>query len=159
LYGFGYGPSELVNTKGRHGQREGMSLTLPDDAAEWATAWRERINDREGFAAAAADFSAVFCFEIQPDEVYDGDPIRFRVVVEDGACAAAETAADPEFDFALRGGYGPWKDLLRDELDVSAAVMGGTFDLVGNTMTLLQRKDAVSEMVAAARAVDTEFAH
>lgn len=136
-----------------------MSVTLPDDAAEWAAAWRERINDRDGFAAAAADFAAVFCFEIQPDEGYDGEPIRFRVAVEDGACTAAETAADPDFDFALRGDYGAWKDLLRDEMDVSAAVMDGTFDLVGNTMTLLQRKEAVAEMVAAAQAVDTDFAH
>ena len=137
-----------------------MSLRLPADAADWAAAWRDNINDREDFAAAAADFTATFCFEIRADDSYDGDPIQFLVTIDDGACT--ETALvddDPAYDFALRGPYGAWTELLAGDLDVSDSVMDGTFDIEGNTMTLLRRQDAVSEMVAAAQSIDTEFQH
>ena len=33
-----------------------MAVTLPADATEWAAAWRDRINDRAAFAAAAEEF-------------------------------------------------------------------------------------------------------
>lgn len=137
-----------------------MTLTLPTDAADWAAAWRDHINAREKFAAAAAEFTAAFLFEIRPDDSYDGDPVRFRVTIDDGSCS--ETAIvedDADYDFALRGPYNAWRDLLAGELDVSESVMDGTFDVQGNTMTLLQRQEAVAEMVAAAQTIDTEFAH
>ena len=135
-----------------------MSLRLPADAADWAAAWRDHINDREDFATAAADFTATFCFEIRADDSYDGEPIRFLVTIDDGACT--ETALVDEsvdYDFALRGPYEAWTELLAGELDVSESVMDGTFDVEGNTMTLLRRQDAVSEMVVAAQTIDTEF--
>jgi len=135
-----------------------MTLTLPADAADWARAWRGHINDREAFAAAAAEFDAVFVFEIRADDSYDGEPIQFTVTIDDGACT--ETAlvdGDADYDFALRGPYEAWRALLSGELDVSESVMDGTFDVEGNTMTLLRRQDAVSEMVAAAQTIDTEF--
>jgi len=135
-----------------------MTLTLPADAAAWATTWRDRINDREDFAAAAADFEAVFLFEIQADDRYDGEPVRFLVTLADGACTDTELVdGDADYDFAMRGPYDAWAALLSGELDVSESVMDGTFDVVGNTMTLLQRQDAVSEMVGAAQSIDTEF--
>ena len=135
-----------------------MTLTLPADAAAWATTWRDRINDREDFAAAAADFEAVFLFEIQADDRYDGEPVRFLVTLADGACTDTELVdGDADYDFAMRGPYDAWAALLSGELDVSESVMDGTFDVVGNTMTLLQRQDAVSEMVGAAQSIDTAF--
>jgi putative sterol carrier protein len=135
-----------------------MTLSLPADAADWAVAWRDQINDRDAFAAAAADFEATFCFEIRPDDRYDGDPVRFLVHLADGACTEATLVEDSaDYDFALRGPYDAWADLLVGELDVSESVMDGTFDVQGNTMTLLRRQDAVSEMVAAAQSIDTTF--
>jgi len=134
-----------------------MTLTLPADAAVWAGTWRDRINDRENFAAAAADFEARFCFEIRAD---DRESIRFIVTIDDGACtdtALVDGAAD--YDFAMRGPDDAWEALLSGELDISASVMDGTFDVEGNTMTLLQRQEAVAEMVAAAQSIDTEFAY
>jgi len=137
-----------------------MTLTLPADAAAWADTWRDRINDRADFAAAAADFEATFLFEILADDRYDGDPVRFRVTLADSACTDAELVdGDADYDFAMRGPYDAWAALLSGDLDVSASVMDGTFDVEGNTMTLLQRQDAVSEMVAAAQSIDTEFKH
>jgi len=137
-----------------------MTLTLPADAAAWAGTWRDRINDRAGFAAAADDFEARFCFEIRVDDRADGESIRFLVTIADGACtetALVDGAAD--YDFAMRGPDDAWDALLSGELDVSEAVMDGTFDVEGNTMTLLQRQQAIAEMVAAAQSIDTEFAY
>lgn len=135
-----------------------MTLTLPAEAADWARAWREHINDREDFAAAAAEFEATFVFEIRADDSYDGDPIRFTVTIDDGTCTeTALVEGEADADFALRGPYEAWRALLTGELDVSESVMDGTFDVAGNTMTLLQRQEAVSEMVAAAQSIDTEF--
>jgi putative sterol carrier protein len=135
-----------------------MTLRLPADAADWATAWRDQINDREAFAEAAADFVATFCFEIRADDSYDGEPVRFRVDIDDGECTdTALVDGDGAYDFAMRGPYGAWTDLLSGDLDVSESVMDGTFDVEGNTMTLLQRQQAVAEMVAAAQSIDTEF--
>lgn len=134
-----------------------MSLTLPADAADWVQEWRDRINNREAFAEAAAEFSAAFLFEIRADETYDGDPVRFRVDVEDGRCVAAAVVDEVDYDFSMAGPYEAWKGLLTGELDVSAAAMDGTFDVEGNTMVLLRRQDAVAEMVGAAQDVDTAF--
>jgi putative sterol carrier protein len=136
-----------------------MSTTLPDAADEWVREWRAALIDRPAFAEAAADFSATFRFEITPDEVYDGDPIVVRLVVEEGDCRAAELAEDFDYDFALAGPYEAWKAMLRDELDVADAVMSGPFDVEGDTMTLLQHQEAVAELVRAAREVDTAFTY
>ena len=131
-----------------------MTLTLPADAAAWADTWRDRINDSEAFAAAAARF------EIQADERYDGEPVRILVTLADGACTDTELVdGDADYDFAMRGPYDAWADLLSGELDVSESVMDGTFDVVGNTMTLMRRQDAISEMVGAAQSIDTEFGY
>jgi len=137
-----------------------MTLRLPADAADWAVAWRDHINDREAFAAAAADFEATFLFQIRADDRYDGAPIQFLVRLADGACtetALVEDSAD--YDFAMRGPYDAWAALLSGDLDVSESVMDGTFDVEGNTMTLVRRQDAVSEMVGAAQSIDTAFEH
>jgi len=134
-----------------------MTLTLPAEAADWVQVWRDRINESDAFGTAAEGFTADFLFEIQPDDTYDGGPIRFQVTIDDGACTAAAVVDDADYEFALRGPYTAWAAMLRGELDVSESVMDGTFDVSGNTMTLLQRQEAVSEMVVAAQAVDTEF--
>lgn len=136
-----------------------MSTTLPDAAEEWVTQWRAALTDRPAFAEAAADFTATFRFEITPDDSYDGEAITIRLDVADGDCPAAELAAEFDYDFALRGPYEAWKAMLQDELDVTEAVMDGPFTVEGDTMTLLQRQDAVAELVRAARDVDTTFSY
>jgi putative sterol carrier protein len=136
-----------------------MSTTLPEEADTWVWKWRSQLADRPAFAEAAEGFTATFRFEITPDDTYDGDPIVLRVVVDDGACTAADVTDDPDYDFALRGPYTAWKELLRDELEVSSAVMDGPFAVEGDTITLLQRQDAVAELVRAARDVETTFSY
>ncbi|MFB6151848.1 MAG: SCP2 sterol-binding domain-containing protein [Haloarculaceae archaeon] len=137
-----------------------MAPTLPDDADAWVDDLRTRLNDREAFATAAAGFDAAFRFEILPDEDYLGEPVAFAVTVEDGSCVAAAAGdRETEYDFALRGPYAAWKALLEDDLDVAEAVMGGPFDVEGSTMRLLSNREAVAELVRAARTVDAEFAY
>jgi len=134
-----------------------MSTTLPDSADEWVDQWHAHLTDRPAFAEAAADFTATFRFEITPDEVFDGDPIAIRLVIEDGDCPSVALDDEFDYDFALRGPYGAWKAMLQDELDVSEAVMDGPFTVEGPTLTLLQHQEAVAELVGAARAIETTF--
>jgi len=137
-----------------------MGVTLPDDPAGWADRFQARLNDREAFARAAAGFSATVCLVVAPDEAYDGDPVVVTVVVDDGAAVvAAGHDADADYDFRLSGPYTAWRALLRGAVDAAAVVTGEGFDVEGSTMALLQHREAVAELVDAARAVDTEFAH
>jgi len=139
-----------------------MTPTLPDEADAWVHAWRDRLNDSDEFADAAAGFEAAILFVVQPDERYDGDPVRMLVDVVDGECAAAEAvaaSADADYDYALRGPYEAWKALLRDELDTAEAVMGGPFDVQGDTLALMSHREAFLAMVQTARDVDVEFAY
>ncbi|MFC7141220.1 SCP2 sterol-binding domain-containing protein [Halosimplex aquaticum] len=137
-----------------------MTPTLPGDADEWADQLQAKLNDREAFTEAAAGFDATFRFDILPDERYDGNPITLTVVITDGACVAAR-GSDPnaEYDFGLRGPYAAWVDLLEDEIEVTEAVMGGAFEFEGSEMRLLNRREAVTELVRAAQSVDTEYAY
>lgn len=136
-----------------------MAVTLPDEAAAWADRLQRSINDREAFAAAAAGFAATFRFEILPDDAYPGDPVAVTVVVDDGACTAARAGRDGDYDFALCGPYAAWRDLLDGELSATAAVMDGPLDVEGSTIRLMQRREAIGELLDAARAVDAEFAY
>lgn len=137
-----------------------MGATLPGESDAWAERLQARVNESEGFAEAAGGFEAAFRFEILPDDDYRGQPVAMTLVVADGACVAARGFdRDADYDFALRGPYGAWRDLLEDDLDLTEAVMGGPLDLEGSTIALMQRRDAVAELVRAARAVDTEYAH
>ncbi|WP_226011529.1 SCP2 sterol-binding domain-containing protein [Halomicrobium salinisoli] len=133
-----------------------MPPTLPDDADVWIDDWRSELADSDEFADAADGFTATFRFVIRPDDSYRGDPVALYLAIEDGA--PVDAGVDPdESDFALAGPYGAWKDLLRGDLDVTEAVMGGPFDVEGPTATLLTRREAVAELVRAARATPVEF--
>ena len=136
-----------------------MGPTLPEEADEWADRLQERVNSGR-FSEVAGGFEATFRFEILPDEDYPGDPVALTVVVADGACVAARGFdRDADCDFTLRGPYGVWRDLLEDEVELTSAVMGGPLDLEGSKLTLMQHREAVAELVRAAQAVDTEYAH
>jgi putative sterol carrier protein len=136
-----------------------MAATLPDEADEWADRLQERVNGGR-LSEVAGEFEATFRFEILPDDAYPGEPVALTVVVADGACVAARGFdRDADYEFALRGPYGVWKALLEDELELTAAVMSGPLDLEGSTITLMQHRDAVAELVRSARAVDTEYAY
>ncbi|WP_123537060.1 SCP2 sterol-binding domain-containing protein [Halosimplex salinum] len=137
-----------------------MTPTLPGEAEAWADRLQARLNDREAFVEAAAGFDATFRFVILPDDRYEGDPITLTVVIADGTCVAAR-GNDPEaeYDFGLAGPYAAWVDLLEDETEVTEAVLGGDFEFEGSTMQLMNRREAVTELVRAAQALDTDYAY
>jgi hypothetical protein len=142
-----------------------MSPTLPDEPAAWGAAWREQVNDSEAFAEAAADFAATVLFAVEPDDTYDGGPIRLLATVAEGDCTTLE-AVDPGepaenlgYDYALRGPYAAWKRLLTEDVAVESYVLDGPFSVEGSTVALLKHRDVFVEMVAAARALDTTFTY
>ncbi|PSQ26791.1 sterol carrier protein [Halobacteriales archaeon QS_9_67_15] len=135
-----------------------MTPTLPGEAEAWADQLQARLNDRKAFVEAAAGFDATFRFDILPDDRYDGNPLTLTVVVTDGAYVAARGSdPDAEYDFGLRGPYEAWVELLEDEVEVTEAVMGGTFEFEGSEMRLLNHRDAVTELVRAAQSVETDY--
>jgi len=141
-----------------------MTVTLPEESEEWIGRWRQRLNDNDAYAEAAegwgVGFDGDFCFEMLPDETYDGEPIRFRVELEDGRCPAVEEVDDdPDCGFALRAPYGAWKPLIRGDVDVLGAVMGGDFEVEGSKMKLLSYREAAAELGETAAGVETEFTY
>ncbi len=66
--------------------------------------------------------SPPYTVEIRADDAYTGEPIQFVVVIKDGACTAAGTVADPEYDFAFRGPAREWVTFLQGDR-ISAAAM------------------------------------
>jgi putative sterol carrier protein len=137
-----------------------MTATLLDEPEDWAAAFRDELNDSDEFASAGADLAATFRFEVLPDDSYPGDPVAFTLVVDGGACDAARVGdRETDYDFALRGPYDAWRDLLEERIDVSAAVMGGPFELEGSTIKLMQHREGIAALVAAAQAIDTDYAY
>lgn len=149
-----------------------MTPTLPADADDWVTAWRDRLNDSAAFVDAAEGFEAAVLLVVEPDETYDGDPVHLLADVADGECVtaravdrdggadrAADPVADGGYDYALRGPYEAWKSILTEDVDVEREVLDGPFDVEGNTVALLKHRAVFVEMVRAGRAVDVTFAH
>jgi putative sterol carrier protein len=64
-----------------------------------------------------------------------------------------------EYGFALRADYSDWVRVIRGELSATAVATGGTFDVEGSKLKVMQYADAAAEMVATATRVDTEFSH
>jgi len=137
-----------------------VTPTIPDDAGEWASAWQDRLNDDESFADTAAGLDVRLLCEIEPDDAYDGDPVRFVVEVRSGTVPeAGPVDGDADYDIALRGPYGAWKAMLQGDLDVVSAVMGDTFAVDGSTLTLVGNREAFIAMIRQAQRVDTEFGY
>jgi putative sterol carrier protein len=141
-----------------------MAIELPSEADDWIRQWRRQLNDNPKFAQGAdgwgVGFNGDFLFEIQPDDTYSGDPLRFAVELEDSECTSVAKIDHPreaDHGFALRGTYTDWKQLIRGELGVVDAIMGGGFDVEGSKLKLMQYQDAAVAMAETAAAVDTDF--
>lgn len=141
-----------------------MTYELPSEADEWIGEYRTKLNESEAYSEAGegwgVGFNGDFVFEIQPDDVYDGEPIYLFVSVQDGSCLDAYRTEDPDdedWGFAFRGGYADWKELIRGEVDPVEGMMDGTFELDGDMQKVLQYSQAAVVMTEAAGEVDTEF--
>lgn len=141
-----------------------MTVKLPGEADEWVAKYREQLNDSEEYSEAGEGwgigFNGDFIFEIQPDDVYDGDPVYLYLELEDGTCHDAYVTEDPDgedWGFAFRGAYSNWKKLTDGEIDPVEGMMDGTFDLDGDMQKVMQYSQAAIVMTEAAGDIDTEF--
>lgn len=141
-----------------------MAIALPSEADQWIDAWQENLNESEEYTEAGSGwgvgFNGDFLFEIQPDDLYDGEPVNLFVGLEDGTCTDAYVTDDPEgedFGFAFRGNAGDWKGMIDGDIDPMEGMMDGKFDLEGDMQKVMQYSNAAIVMVENAAAVDTEF--
>lgn len=125
---------------------------------------RRKAQQSEDYAEDGAewgvDFDGSFLFEIQPDDVYDGDPIYLYLDLYDGNCRDTSVLSDAdEVDqgFALRAGYSDWKALINGELNPIEAILSGPFELEGDRIKVMQWSSAGVTMTELAAEVDTEF--
>ncbi|MFB6132054.1 MAG: SCP2 sterol-binding domain-containing protein, partial [Halanaeroarchaeum sp.] len=116
-----------------------MAISFPTEAEEWVQAYRDQLNQSEEYAEEGeewgVDFDGSFLFEIQPDDTYDGDPVRLYLDLEDGTCLEASVVDDEamvEPGFTLRASYSAWKDLIQGKLNPIEAILSGPFDLEGD---------------------------
>jgi len=154
----------------------------------WFDEYRERINDDDAYAEAAADwgveFDGDFVFEMRempaddleteamPDGLAaeldryvseeDGDHVGYAFLgLEGGECTDAHLLEDPgavEPGFTLTADNGTWKRLLGGELGVVDGMMSGQFDVDGDMQKLMQYSRAAVRLTEAAAEIDAEFA-
>ena len=141
-----------------------MAIALPSEADAWIEEWAEQLNDSEDYTEAGQGwgegFNGDFLFEIQPDDVYHGDPVHLFVGLEDGECTKAYQTDDPtgeDWGFAYRGTYSDWKALIRGEIGAIDGLMDGKFDLDGDMQKVLQYSEAAVVMTENAGDVPTDF--
>jgi putative sterol carrier protein len=141
-----------------------MAITLPSDGQAWIDEWKAKLNESERYSEAGegwgTDFNGSFLFDIQPDDAYDGDPLKFYIDLEDGTCHEAIQIDDEDaydWGFAYRGPYSNWKGLINGEIGAIDGMMSGQFDLDGDMQIVLQYSDAATVMTENAAEIDTEF--
>ena len=141
-----------------------MAYNLPSEADEWVGEWRRKLNESEAYSEAGQGwgigFNGDFLFEIQPDDVYDGDSVYLFVALADGECSDAYQTDDPEgedWGFAFRGSYSNWKRLVNGDVGAVEGMMDGEFELDGDMQKVLQYSNAAVVMTDNASEVETEF--
>jgi putative sterol carrier protein len=126
---------------------------------EWAQAFKQAVNDRPEFRAAASDLTADFLFHVKADETLDEDHY-IDVLVERGRCTRVDSVDASKVDqatFVLRGPYAEWARLLRGELDPVQAILTRRLEVKGNVARLVRYVAAAKELGRATQAVDTQF--
>lgn len=141
-----------------------MGIKFPGEADAWIQEWREKLNASEAYAEAGQGwgqgFNGSFLFVVEPDDVYDGEPVYEYVELEDGECLSARVVDDPDavdWGFAYRGGYSDWKAMIQGDVGPIEGLMDGRFDLDGDMQKVLQYSEAAMVMTENAANVDTEF--
>ena len=141
-----------------------MAIAFPGEPDAWIESWAANLNESDEYAEAGEGwgigFNGDFLFAIEPDDVYDGEPVYTFVALEDGECLDAYATDDPDSEdwgFAYRGGYSHWKALIEGDLDPIEGLMDGKFELDGDMQKVMQYSQAAVVMTENAAAVDTEF--
>jgi len=154
----------------------------------WFAEYRDRINQDDEYAEAAADwgtdFNGDFVFEMEempiddldtdamPDSLAadldqyvqeaEGSYVGYAFLgLEGGECTAAELVEGPdEVDagFTLSADNDTWKRLMQGELGVVDGMMSGRFEIDGDMQKVMQYSQAAVRLTETAADIDAEFA-
>jgi putative sterol carrier protein len=120
----------------------------------WARACCERLNAREGYREAAADWEGAAVLVMSADPAA-GVPEERAIFLDlhHGACRGSRLASAQDVasaPYVFRASPGDWRNLLAGNMDVVAGVMKGALRLErGNLFTLARYSSAAKEMVLA----------
>ncbi|MFO0944435.1 MAG: SCP2 sterol-binding domain-containing protein [Planctomycetota bacterium] len=129
---------------------------------DWADSWKSNLNQSSAYKAAAATWEWPLVVVIQPDPGV-GVPEALKVYLDlfRGDCKEARPATPEDIEkvpFVLEGSPSTWKDVLNGKKEVVAGIMTGMLKLSkGNMFSLAGYTTAATELVNAARGIDTEF--
>lgn len=148
-----------------------MAVEFPSD--EWIEEWKERLNDNEDYADAAADWGVgwngdfIYTIEIDddlkeeiPELVGDDNKIHYFVGLEGGKCTDAfrvDDLSEVDYGFEIIGPYENWKKLAQGEIGAIDSLMSGKFELNGDMQKVMQYSDGAVTMVESATEIETEF--
>jgi putative sterol carrier protein len=128
----------------------------------WCDACCARLNTRDAYRTAAADWEGAVVLEMAADpERGIAEDRAVWLDLDHGVCREARVASDADREAAaylLRADAATWERLLGGEADPVSAVMMGKLKLTrGNLFTLAKYAPAAREMVAAAGEVGGTF--
>jgi putative sterol carrier protein len=129
---------------------------------EWSRACQERLNQRDAYRTAAADWTDAVVLWMSADAAH-GIPEDRGVYLDlhRGQCRGTRAAIARDRDQApivLQADAGAWRQLLEGGLDPVTAVMRGMLTLErGSLMMLAKYAAAAREMLAAAAAAGGRF--
>lgn len=131
-------------------------------SAEWARAYKERINANPNYreAARAWEWPLVLVLEADPSVGIE----KSRAILLDlyrGECRDARVATEDDLanaPYVVSASASTWKRVMDGQLDPLTAVMRGELKIVkGSVGVLSGYVTAARELVHSARRVDTEF--
>jgi len=124
-------------------------------SAEWAAAFRTKLNENEAYREAAQAWEGDILFLVRPADAAAPRP-GIHLALTHGTCEAATFRADARdvaSEFVYEGSPENWARLMRHELDPVQAILDGTFKIRGNLAKAMRFTRAAKELVETAAAL------
>ena len=134
-----------------------MGKTFGTD--EWVKALMAEVNNSDGYKKAAKDWEGDFYFVISKSPGFAQDT-HLYLDLWHGECREAFAAEDSSVKspaFVLSAPSPVWKRVLSGKLDPIRGLMSRQLKLKGNMMKVMKAPKAATELVAAAKLVDTDW--
>ena len=136
-------------------------MTYKAFSDEWATAYKDEINNSAIYKQAAAGWEGVvgLVVEAEPEknfpeskgvwlDLWHGEARDVKIVSAEEAQKA---------DFVISGAYSRWKQVAQKELDATKAMMQGKLKLKGDLPTIVRYTKASQEMTECTTRVPVEY--
>lgn len=134
-----------------------MGIPFPSDA--WVKELMTKLNNSEGYKAAAKNWEGDFAFIITAGGGVPEDTYLYMDLWH-GECRSAKQLDSPDEKspaFTMAAPIGTWQKVLTGELDPIRGIMGRHLNLKGNMMKVLKAPKAALEMVNSAQSIETEW--